>query len=136
MLAEQVDAKLGAGLGEAEEAVEGEHIGKDARGLCPMGHVEEAAGHGVAGAGEEAVEGAVVKVVNLLVLAVEDGVHRAAAEALGGKHGLDKGAELDEAVVELRGDGPAQLHLVGLEAGVSAGRGARRTHLDSSASRS
>lgn len=50
------------------------------------------------------------------------GVKDGAADALGGEHLLDEGFEFHVAVVHGGGDGPAELHLVGLEAGqVSAG---------------
>jgi hypothetical protein len=45
MLAEQVYAKLLAGLCEPEEAVERDDIGEDPAALVVMHHVEETEGH-------------------------------------------------------------------------------------------
>lgn len=117
MLAEQVDGKLLARLGEPHEAVEVDNVRKDAVAFAPVGHVEEATRHVAPRARERAVLCRLVKVVYLAVLAMEGGVQDVSAGAFGLEHAVDKERKVDETVVQLVGDGPDQLHFVCLEAG-------------------
>lgn len=116
MLAQQVDAKLLARFREPPLAVQRDDVREDAAGAVVLHKLEELAGEVVQGRGKLAVLRLAVVVVDAGVLVVQGAVEQPAAETLRIEHALDKGAELDVAVVQLRRDGALELQLDGLEA--------------------
>lgn len=117
VLGQHVDAEFLAGLGEAEERVEGEDVGEDAAALVEVDEVEKFDGHVVGWVGgETAVESAAVEIVDACVLMVEGFGKEKPTESFGREHGFDKRFELDVAMVEVYGYGSGKLKLVGLEA--------------------
>ncbi|KAF4509177.1 hypothetical protein G6O67_005465 [Ophiocordyceps sinensis] len=116
VLAQQVDAKLLARLGEAQQAVEGEDVSEDPAALVEVREAQELERRLLRAWLKGAALGRLVIVVYALVLLVQGRVEDLAPEPGGGEHGADDGPELDVSVVELWRHGPLQLHLASLEA--------------------
>ncbi|KAG7114513.1 hypothetical protein HYQ46_011317 [Verticillium longisporum] len=105
VLAQHVDTEFAACLGEAEHAVEGQHICEDATALVKVSEAEELLRGFLRAGGKGASLGRRTKVVDTAVLFVERLVEDAATEAFACEHESDRGAKLNVAVVQLRGDG-------------------------------
>ena len=99
VLAQKIDAEFLARLGEAQQAVQGEHIGEDATSFRVVRHPEKLYRGIPAAFCKDADFGTGVPVVDSSMLLVKNCVEDVAPEPLLLEHLVDDGTELDEPVV-------------------------------------
>ena len=99
MLAQKINTEFLAGLGEAQQAIQGEHISEDATSLSIVRHLEKLYRGVFAAWCEDADFCLRVPVVDPPVLLVKHFVEDVAPDAFFLEHFVDDGTELDESVV-------------------------------------
>lgn len=116
VLAEKVNAKLFAGLREAQKAIKGESVGKDTATSVIMGHLEELKRQLFGRRWKDPINSRTIVSVDASMLVMQRPVEDLSAKADFGKHSLDERLELDIAMIKAVWNGASKLDLVGLKA--------------------